>query len=76
LGELGKALLAYRRNRKLSAFLNAKLDPDGRMRCMYSFITEAGRLASQGTPWDTGANLQNQDRELRFVFIPDKGEKT
>lgn len=73
LGTLGPLLLEYRRNCKKREFLDGKaVDADRRMRCMYSFITEAGRLASQKTPWGTGRNLQNIDRELRYVFVPDE----
>jgi uracil-DNA glycosylase len=73
LGELGPKLLDYRRNRKKAEFLDKKtIDADGRIRCQYSFVTEAGRLASQSTPWGPGRNLQNIDRELRYVFVPDK----
>lgn len=73
LKELGTQLLDYRRNRKKAEFLDGKaLDIDRRLRCSYSFVTEAGRFASSSTPWGTGRNLQNIDRELRFVFIPDK----
>ena len=73
LRELGPKLLEYRRNRKMAEFLDKRtIDADGRIRCQYSFVTEAGRLASQSVPWGCGRNLQNIDRELRYVFVPDK----
>lgn len=75
LSAIGPLLLDHRRNRKMAEFVDTKiLDPDGRMRCMYSFVTDAGRLASSSTPWNTGRNLQNIDRELRYVFVPDLEE--
>jgi len=75
LEHLGKMLLDFRRNRKKAEFLDGKaLDIDRRLRCSYSFVTEAGRFSSSSTPWGSGRNLQNIDRELRFVFIPDKEE--
>lgn len=76
LSQLGPLLLDHRRNRKMAEFVDTKiLDRDGRFRCMYSFCTEAGRLASAATPWKAGRNLQNIDRELRYVFLPDLEKK-
>lgn len=74
LKELGPLLVAYRKNRKEREFLDVNsLDPDGRMRCSYSLCTEAARLSSQSTPWDTGRNLQNIKRgPMRAIFIPDQ----
>jgi uracil-DNA glycosylase family 4 len=73
LAFIGPKLLEYRRNRKMAEFLDkATIDKDGRIRCQYSFVTEAGRLASQAVPWGVGRNLQNIDRELRYVFVPDR----
>jgi hypothetical protein len=72
LVELGPKLLSYRENRKKSEFLDRNaLDDDFRMRCQYSLCTDAARLASQKTPWGRGRNLQNIDRRLRYVFVPD-----
>ena len=71
--ELARALLAYRQNRKHAEVLNPDLlDTDGRMRCSFSFVTEAGRLASAATPWGLGRNLQNIDPALRDIFVPDQ----
>lgn len=72
LDQLGPLLLEYRRNVKMRETLSKPLDYDGRLRCQYSFITDVFRLACQETPWGTGTNLQNQDRELRYIYIPDK----
>ena len=49
-----------------------QLDEDGRMRSIYKFTTEAGRLASAKNPMGTGMNAQNQDRKLRYLYIPDR----
>lgn len=70
------ALLELRRIQKMLEFLDAKtMSPNGRIHCQYSLCTDAARLASQGVPWgDEGRNLQNIDRELRDVFVPDELE--
>lgn len=76
LAELGPMLLRYRRGCKKLEFLDIRaLDNDDRMRCAYSFCTEAARLASQGTPWGKGRNLQNIDRETRYIFLADKDKE-
>lgn len=74
IGDAGPLILEHRRKKKLSEFLEeGNLDDDGRMRCTYKFTTENGRLASSKTPRGTGRNLQNIDRDVRDVFIPDRG---
>lgn len=45
----------------ISTYLNAKPDPDGRMRSSYSY-KETGRLGSSKTLFGTGMNLQNLPR--------------
>ena len=73
VGELGVMLLRYRECMKQIEFIDGRaLDDDSRMRCSYGFDTEAGRLKSAENPWGKGRNLQNIDRTLRFVFIPDQ----
>lgn len=73
MAKIGPVILAYRRNSKIKEFLaDGVSDVDKRIRCQYSFITEAGRLASHSTAWGTGRNLQNIDRQLRYLFLPDK----
>lgn len=73
LKPVGEPILQHRRNRKVREFLDEGLaDTDGRIRCQYGLYTDAGRLASSATPWRTGRNLQNQDREIRDVFVPDQ----
>lgn len=74
LSEVGALILEHRRKKKVSEFLDeGKVDDDGRMRCTYKFTTESGRLASSKNPIGTGRNLQNIDRDVRDVFLPDAG---
>jgi len=68
---VGSLVLEHRRKKKLSEFLGeGQLDADGRLRCTYKFTTESGRLASSKNPCGTGRNLQNIDRDVRDVFLP------
>lgn len=60
----------------LSTYLEAPLDPDGRLRCSYVISgTKTGRLASRESPFGTGTNLQNVPRSgvARQMVIPDPG---
>uniref|UniRef100_A0A6M3IGT3 Putative DNA polymerase n=1 Tax=viral metagenome TaxID=1070528 RepID=A0A6M3IGT3_9ZZZZ len=51
-----------------------KLDPDGRLRTIYSPAgTVTGRLNSTQTPWGTGWNSQNAPPWFRVAIIPDEG---
>lgn len=51
----GTLILADRRVQKLLEFTDpARLDPDGRFRCTYSFMTDTGRLNSRENPKGTG----------------------
>lgn len=60
--------------KRLSSYLDAKVDSDGRMRTTLSVGgTETGRFSSSKTLWGTGCNLQTIPRELRIMFIPDEG---
>jgi uracil-DNA glycosylase family 4 len=70
----GTAILDHRRTTKLMEYLDeGKLDDDGRFRCTFKFTTDTGRFASSKSPKGTGRNLQNIDRELRGVFLPEPG---
>ena len=77
LGEpLALRLLALRDLDKKRQFLETNLDADNRVRTSYNIAgTNTGRLASSITEFDTGTNLQNVDRELRYPFIADEGYK-
>ncbi len=72
--ELLVTVLAFRRAQKIASFIKPeKVDNDGRMRCQYKFTTITGRLASSENPCRSGQNLQNIDRSLKGLFLPDKG---
>lgn len=77
LGEpLAIRLLALRDLDKKRQFLETNLDKDNRVRTSYNIAgTNTGRLASSMTEFNTGTNLQNVDRELRYPFISDTGYK-
>lgn len=69
-------LLLLRDLEKKRQFLETQLDDDGRIRTNFNIAgTNTGRLASAMSDYGTGGNLQNVDRELRSVFIADKGMK-
>lgn len=69
-------LLVLRDIEKKRQFLSAKLDEDNHIRANFNIAgTNTGRLASSVSDYGTGTNLQNVDRLLRTVFIPDKGMK-
>lgn len=58
----GNLLLAHREKKKERDYLRGAHDPDGRIRCAYKMLTEAGRLSSSKNPMSTGFNLQNLKR--------------
>jgi uracil-DNA glycosylase family 4 len=61
-------------NRLLSNYFNVSVDPDHRLRCQYKIAgTETGRLASAGTFFGTGTNLQNVPPAFKKYLIPDQG---
>ncbi len=67
-------VLRFRHQVKLKEFYRPeRLDEDGRMRCEYSYNTRPGRLKSKKNPMGGGANLQNQSRKAREMFVPDTG---
>lgn len=55
-----------------SSSIDAKLDSDGHIRSSFGW-TETHRLTSSGVPFQTGTNLQNQDKKMRSMFIPPEG---
>lgn len=70
LNVVGEKILRCQRLNKLLGYLKeSKLDPDGRLRSQYKFSTTTGRLASGSNPYNTGDNAQNQDRELRDIYV-------
>lgn len=69
-------VLALRDLDKKRQFLETGIDPDGRIRTSFNIAgTNTGRLASSESAFGTGTNLQNVDRDLRSVLIPDPGMK-
>lgn len=72
LNVVGELILEHRRVSQLATFVQDTLtDVDGRARCGYSPAVDTGRFSSQKNPKGTGRNLQNVDRELRSMYIPD-----
>lgn len=73
LRDVGPAILDYRRQSKLVSFLKEDVaDPDDRIRSSYGWV-DTGRLNSGKNPRRRGTNLQNTDRELLRMFVPDAG---
>jgi hypothetical protein len=58
----GNLLLAHREKKKEADYLKGAWDKDGRIRCGYGMLTEAGRLKSHKNPMRRGFNLQNIKR--------------
>ena len=60
--------------KRLSSYIEAPIDEDGRMRTVLSVGgTETFRFSSSKTLWGTGCNLQTIPRELRCMFTADDG---
>jgi DNA polymerase-1 len=69
-------ILAIRDLEKQLSVLKTEVDEDGRMRTSYNVAgTETGRWSSSANAFGTGTNLQNISRDLRRIFIADKGWK-
>jgi len=69
-----KTIMALRDVDKMLTVLASKRDDDGRIRCTYQVAgTQTGRWSSKESPWGTGTNLQNITKDLRAIFIPDRG---
>lgn len=73
--KLTELIMEHRKCNKLLGYLDeSMIDKDGRIRCMYKVHgTQSGRLSSSKNPYGTGTNLQNFDRSLKTLLIPDKG---
>lgn len=73
---IARHLIALREVDKKRSWLRTDIDADGRMRSNFNIAgTNTGRLSSSYSDFGTGGNLQNVDRELRSVFVADKGWK-
>lgn len=60
--------------KRISSYINAKVDDDGRMRTTISVGgTETGRFSHSKTLWGTGCNLATVPLELRGMFVASKG---
>lgn len=74
-GLFANFVLAMRDLGKAMGFLKTPLDRDNRIRCNFNIAgTNTGRLSSSFSDFGTGTNLQNIDRELREIFVPDPGK--
>lgn len=69
-------ILEIRKRRDLlERYINAGVDPDGRMRCLFDPSgTRTGRLASRANIYGSGTNLQNIPPKLRKMFVADDGK--
>lgn len=73
---IARHILAIRDCAKQLSVLRTGIDADGRIRTSYKIAgTETGRLASSGSAFWTGTNLQNITGELRYIFVADPGYK-
>lgn len=62
--------------KRLSSYINARVDRDGHMRCTISVGgTETARFSHSMTLWGTGCNLATIPHELRSMFIADKDKE-
>jgi len=60
--EPGSLLLQFREKKKELDYVKGAWDKDGRVRCSYKLLTNAGRLSSSKNPMGKGMNLQNVKR--------------
>ena len=69
-----KLITGIRENRTLyETFLQPVLDSKGRIHTSYG-LTSTGRLSSGSDIFGSGANLQNQPKLIRDIYIPDEGK--
>lgn len=69
-------IITLRELDKKIQFLETEADEDGRIRTTFNIAgTNTGRLSSSDSAYGTGGNLQNIERKLRRVYIPDQGFK-
>jgi hypothetical protein len=67
-------ILKYRTLDSLRETLEITTDEDDRVRCSYNVVgTDTGRLACQGSPTRSGANLQTITKKLRYLYCADEG---
>lgn len=69
-------ILLLRDIAKKVAVLETETDGDGRLRTSYNIAgTDTGRFSSSLSEFGSGGNLQNVEKKLRSVFVPDPGMK-
>lgn len=75
IGEpMARCILAMRETKKRLDVLRYGIDPDGRLRTFYDVGgTRTGRWASRQSVHDTGGNLQNWEKRMRELIVPDPG---
>ena len=67
-------ILALRDKQKQIEEYEKGLSPDGRMRsCWNAGATETGRWSCSKDVYNDGTNMQNQDRRVRHMYVPDPG---
>lgn len=65
-------ILSLRDKQKQIEEYEKGLSPDGRMRsCWNAGATETGRWSCSKDVYNTGTNMQNQDRRIRHMFVAD-----
>jgi len=68
-------ILSMRDIQKRISFLKTPRDADNKIRCNFNLAgTNTGRVSSSFSDFGTGTNLQNIDRNLRYVFVPEPGK--
>lgn len=75
IGEpMARCIMAMRETKKRLDVLRYGIDPDGRLRTFYDVGgTRTGRWASRQSVHDTGGNLQNWEKRMRELIVPDPG---
>lgn len=69
-------LLAIADLRKRLGTVKTSIDPDGRIRCTIAIAsTTTGRFSSYESPFDTGTNMQNWEKQIRRIVCADPGHK-
>lgn len=73
--EEARLILRYREHTKyIRTYLNAKLDPDGRLRGTYNTVgTTSGRFSSSKSIFGTGLNVQNMPHRFKRLLVADPG---
>jgi len=73
-GDAPRLVLKHRTLKREYDYVKGAWDADGRIRCTYKPVTEAGRLSSAKNPKRRGYNMQNVKRgDMRKGFLADEG---